>query len=122
METLTQLIYLFIIMKLKPYVMSSVLRLTIDEMKPSWTIIPRIVFQSDAGLSSKSHTDSRANFTTAGGLAIERTSANCFFLMELTAEMGFKTKLYKQHKIGLVQNIFLFDIYQIFFNIFEVQY
>lgn len=63
----------------------SVSKLTIDDMKLSLTRIPRIAFQSVALSLSSSQTDSSASFTTAGGFAIERTSARCFFLIELTA-------------------------------------
>lgn len=65
---------------------SDVLKLTMDAIKPSLTITERIVFQSAAGSFNKRHTDSNANFTTAGGLAIERTSAKCCFLIALTAK------------------------------------
>lgn len=72
------------------YVIEAVSRLTIDGIKLSLFKIDRIVFQSGACsmspvmLSSK-QIDSSANLTMAGGLTIERTSANCFFLMPLTA-------------------------------------
>jgi len=47
-----------------------------------------MAFQSVALSLSSSQTDSRASLTTAGGLAIDRTSARCFFLIELTAVGG----------------------------------
>lgn len=65
-------------------------KLTIDGMKLSLFSVDRIVFQSAISLpSSNKHIDSRANLTMAGGLAIERTSANCFFLIPLTATLSF---------------------------------
>lgn len=70
-----------------PYVIFSVLKLTMDGIKLSLTSMPRIAFQSVAVSLSSSQTDSNANLTTAGGLAMERTSAKCFFLMALTAKV-----------------------------------
>lgn len=73
------------------YVIDDVSKLIMDGMKLSFWRIDRMVFQSGAvsgsgvALNSK-HIDSSANFTTAGGLAIDRTSANWFFLMPLTAK------------------------------------
>jgi hypothetical protein len=61
-------------------------KFTIEEMKESFTRTPRIAFQSTAFSPSKRQIDSQANFTGAGGFAIDRTSANCFFLMPLTAD------------------------------------
>lgn len=69
----------------------NVSKLIMDGMKLSLFKVDRIVFQSVVSLASNSkHIDSNANFTIAGGLAIERTSANCFFLIPLTAKyFGF---------------------------------
>lgn len=68
--------------------MSSVLKLdTMEFMKFSRMITARIDFQSDAFSPSSKHIDSNANLTMAGGLAIERTSTRCCFLMDLTAEL-----------------------------------
>lgn len=74
------------IQKWEPYVRDSVSKLIIDGMKLSLFRIDRMIFQSCVSPSPRSkQMDSSANLTTAGGLAIERTSASCFFLMPLTA-------------------------------------
>lgn len=66
--------------------MSSVEKLdTMEFMKFSRMITARIDFQSDAFSPSSKQIDSNANFTMAGGLAIERTSTRCCFLMDFTA-------------------------------------
>lgn len=69
--------------------MDDVVRFMIEGMKLSLFKIERMVFQSAAPASLASpnsrQIDSNASFTMAGGLAIDRTSANCFFLMPLTA-------------------------------------
>jgi hypothetical protein len=66
--------------------MSSVLKLeTIELMKFSRMITARIAFQSVAFSPSNKQIDSKANFTIAGGLAIERTSTRCCFLIDFTA-------------------------------------
>lgn len=69
--------------------MDIVSKLTIDDMNVSLFKIDRIVFQSGiSGLSLVSiirQIDSSANLTIAGGLPIDLTSDNCFFLMPLTA-------------------------------------
>lgn len=68
------------------YVMSSVLKFaTIEFMKFSRIITARIDFQSDAFSPRSKQMDSNANLTIAGGLAIERTSTRCCFLMDFTA-------------------------------------
>lgn len=68
------------------YVMFSVLKLeTIELMKFSLITTVRIAFQSLAFSPSRRHIDSRANLTTAGGLAIDRTSTNCCFFISFTA-------------------------------------
>lgn len=68
--------------------MSSVLRLTIVEMKFSRIMTERIVFQS-AGVEvpspSRRQIDSRVVLTMAGGLAIDRTSTRCCFFIDFTA-------------------------------------
>ena len=64
----------------------SVWKLTMDDIKVSLTMMPRIAFQSGALSLSSSHTDSKANLTGGGGFAMVRISANCFFLMPLTAK------------------------------------
>lgn len=48
-------------------------------------ITARIDFQSEAFSPSSRQIDSRANFTIAGGLAIDRTSTKCCFLIDFTA-------------------------------------
>lgn len=71
------------------YVMDAVSKLTIEGIKLSLFRMERMVFQSETSgyslVSSSRHIDSNASLTIAGGLAIERTSDNCFFLMPLTA-------------------------------------
>lgn len=67
---------------------SSVLKLTIVEMKFSRMMTERIVFQSAGEVvpsPSRRHIDSKVVFTIAGGFAIERTSTKCCFLIDLTA-------------------------------------
>lgn len=67
--------------------MSSVLKFeTIELMKFSRIITARIDFQSDAFSPSSKQIDSKANLTMAGGLAIERTSTRCCFLIDFTAK------------------------------------
>lgn len=67
--------------------MSSVLKFeTIELMKFSLIITARMDFQSDAFSPSSKHIDSKANLTIAGGLAIERTSTRCCFLIDFTAK------------------------------------
>lgn len=66
--------------------MFSVLKLlTIELMKFSLMTTALIAFQSDAFSPSNKQIDSNANFTTAGGLAIDLTSTNCCFLISFTA-------------------------------------
>lgn len=76
--------------------MDAVSKLTIEGIKLSLFRIERMVFQSETSgyslVSSSRHIDSNASFTMAGGLAIERTSDNCFFLMPLTADGTISTK------------------------------
>lgn len=68
------------------YVIYSVLKfVTIELIKFSRMITARIDFQSEAFSPSSKQIDSRANLTIAGGLAIERTSTRCCFLIDLTA-------------------------------------
>lgn len=55
-------------------------------MKFSRIITARIAFQSVAFSPSSKQIDSSANFTTAGGFAIDLTSTKCCFLIELTAK------------------------------------
>uniref|UniRef100_A0A3P9MJ44 Uncharacterized protein n=1 Tax=Oryzias latipes TaxID=8090 RepID=A0A3P9MJ44_ORYLA len=67
------------------HLISSAEKLTMVGMKFSLMMMERICFQSVV-LSPKSRQmDSRASFTAAGGLAIERTSTRCCFLIDLTA-------------------------------------
>ena len=67
------------------YDISSVEKLTIVGMKFSRTMMPRMVFQSGACSPSSRQMDSRASFTGPGGLAIDRISTKCCFLMPFTA-------------------------------------
>lgn len=69
----------------------SVSKLIMDDINESLFRAERIAFQSEVSVPSNSkQIDSSANLTIAGGLAIERTSANCFFLMPLTAKQCHK--------------------------------
>uniref|UniRef100_A0A8C4THS7 Uncharacterized protein n=1 Tax=Erpetoichthys calabaricus TaxID=27687 RepID=A0A8C4THS7_ERPCA len=81
------------------YLMSSETKLTMLEMKLSLITTCLIFFQSLVSSPSNRQIDSKASFTTAGGLPMARTSTRCCFLIELTATrrvkrdgMAFKTK------------------------------
>lgn len=67
------------------HLMSSAEKLTIVGMKFSLMMMERICFQSVVLSPSSRQMDSRASLTGAGGLAMERTSTRCCFLMDLTA-------------------------------------
>uniref|UniRef100_A0AAQ4RVA5 Uncharacterized protein n=1 Tax=Gasterosteus aculeatus aculeatus TaxID=481459 RepID=A0AAQ4RVA5_GASAC len=67
------------------HLISSASKLTIVGMKFSLMIMERICFQSVVLSPRSRQMDSRASFTAAGGLAMERTSTRCCFLMDLTA-------------------------------------
>lgn len=72
------------------YVINVVSKFKIDGMKLSLFKIDRIVFQSgitslSSVASSSRQIDSKANFTIAGGFAIDLISDNCFFFIPLTA-------------------------------------
>lgn len=54
-------------------------------MKFSLMMMDRICFQSVVLSPKSKQMDSRASLTAAGGLAMERTSTRCCFLMDLTA-------------------------------------
>lgn len=64
---------------------------TIKFMKFSRIITARIDFQSVAFSPRSKHIDSRANLTIAGGLAIDRTSTRCCFLIDFTATKKYET-------------------------------
>lgn len=69
------------------YLISMVLKFeTIEFMKFSRIMTIRIDFQSDAFSPSSKQMDSSASLTMAGGLAMERTSTRCCFLIDLTAK------------------------------------
>uniref|UniRef100_A0A672J2F9 Uncharacterized protein n=1 Tax=Salarias fasciatus TaxID=181472 RepID=A0A672J2F9_SALFA len=53
-------------------------------MKFSLMMMDRICFQSVVLSPRSKQMDSRASLTAAGGLAMERTSTRCCFLMDLT--------------------------------------
>jgi hypothetical protein len=55
------------------------------DMNESLTSTARICFQSAAFSPNNKQMDSHASLTGAGGFAIDLTSANCFFLIPLTA-------------------------------------
>lgn len=67
------------------HVMSSVLKLMMVEMKFSRIKIPRSCRQSSSPSPSNTQMDSTASLTAAGGLARDRTSTRCCFLIALTA-------------------------------------
>lgn len=67
------------------HLISSAEKLTIVGMKFSLMMMDRICFQSVVLSPSSKQMDSRASLTAAGGLAMERTSTRCCFLMDLTA-------------------------------------
>lgn len=73
------------------YVMSSVLKLTIMEIKFSLMMTPLRAFQSRSNSPSNTQIDSTASLTAAGGLFKVRTSTKCCFLMDLTAGMNRTT-------------------------------
>uniref|UniRef100_A0A8B9XKR8 Uncharacterized protein n=1 Tax=Bos mutus grunniens TaxID=30521 RepID=A0A8B9XKR8_BOSMU len=59
--------------------------LTMVGMKFSLMMMERICFQSVVLSPSSRQMDSSASFTAAGGLAMDRTSTRCCFLMDFTA-------------------------------------
>uniref|UniRef100_A0A3B3QS31 Uncharacterized protein n=1 Tax=Paramormyrops kingsleyae TaxID=1676925 RepID=A0A3B3QS31_9TELE len=61
-------------------------KLTMVGMKFSRIMMERICFQSVVLSPRRRQMDSRASFTAAGGLAMDRTSTKCCFLMDLTAK------------------------------------
>lgn len=67
------------------HLISSAEKLTMVGMKFSLMMMERICFQSVVLSPRSKQIDSRASFTAAGGLAMERTSTRCCFLMDLTA-------------------------------------
>jgi hypothetical protein len=52
-------------------------------------MIPRIARQSLACSPNSKQIDSRATLTACGGLAIDRTSTKCCFLIDFTAKNDF---------------------------------
>uniref|UniRef100_A0A8C4P4D6 Uncharacterized protein n=1 Tax=Dromaius novaehollandiae TaxID=8790 RepID=A0A8C4P4D6_DRONO len=60
-------------------------KLTMVGMKFSLIMMERICFQSVVLSPNSRQMDSRASFTAAGGLAIERTSTRCCFFIDFTA-------------------------------------
>lgn len=67
------------------YGISSVLKLTMLEMKLSRIMIDLMAFQSTSGSPSSKQIASRDSFTSGGGLGRARISAKCCFLMAFTA-------------------------------------
>uniref|UniRef100_A0A8C6KR43 Uncharacterized protein n=1 Tax=Nothobranchius furzeri TaxID=105023 RepID=A0A8C6KR43_NOTFU len=82
-------------MKLSFHLISSAEKLTIVGMKFSLMMMERICFQSVVLSPRSKQMDSRANFTAAGGLAMERTSTRCCFLIDLTATIVRWTRVNK---------------------------
>ena len=74
------------------YEISSVAKLTIVLIKLSFTSTCRIDFQSLAFSPSSRQMDSNAVFTAGGGLAMERTSTKCCFLIDFTAKEESTTR------------------------------
>lgn len=66
-------------------VMFSVSKLTMVDMKLSFMTADRMPFQVSPFSPRSVQIDSSAILTTEGGLAMERTSTSCCFLMERTA-------------------------------------
>lgn len=66
-------------------VMFSVSKLTIVDMKLSFMTTERMPFHVSPFSPKRVQMDSSAIFTTEGGLAIERTSTSCCFLIDRTA-------------------------------------
>uniref|UniRef100_A0A8C9RY25 Uncharacterized protein n=1 Tax=Scleropages formosus TaxID=113540 RepID=A0A8C9RY25_SCLFO len=60
---------------------------TMVGIKFSLIMMERICFQSVVLSPSSRQMDSRASLTAAGGLAMDRTSTRCCFLMDLTAKL-----------------------------------
>uniref|UniRef100_A0AAY4DNY1 Uncharacterized protein n=1 Tax=Denticeps clupeoides TaxID=299321 RepID=A0AAY4DNY1_9TELE len=67
------------------HLISSAVKLTMVGMKFSRIMMERICFQSVVLSPRSRQMDSRASLTAAGGLAMDRTSTKCCFLMDLTA-------------------------------------
>uniref|UniRef100_A0A3B3C8W7 Uncharacterized protein n=1 Tax=Oryzias melastigma TaxID=30732 RepID=A0A3B3C8W7_ORYME len=67
------------------HLISSAEKLTMVGMKFSLIMMERICFQSVVLSPKSKQMDSRASLTAAGGLAMERTSTRCCFLIDLTA-------------------------------------
>lgn len=61
-------------------------------MKFSLMMMERICFQSVVLSPNSRQMDSSANFTAAGGLAMERTSTRCCFFIDFTANKCKKDK------------------------------
>lgn len=68
------------------YFISSVLKLTMVEIKLSLMVTERMLLHSVAFSPSSRHIDSKASLMTAGGLAIDRTSTRCCFFIDFTAK------------------------------------
>uniref|UniRef100_A0A3P8YHJ2 Uncharacterized protein n=1 Tax=Esox lucius TaxID=8010 RepID=A0A3P8YHJ2_ESOLU len=72
------------------HLISSAEKLTMVGIKFSLMMMERICFQSVVLSPSSRQIDSRASLTAAGGLAMERTSTRCCFLIDFTADHGQK--------------------------------
>uniref|UniRef100_A0A8D3BBX9 Secreted protein n=1 Tax=Scophthalmus maximus TaxID=52904 RepID=A0A8D3BBX9_SCOMX len=86
------------------HLISSAEKLTMVGMKFSLMVMDRICFQSVVLSPRSKQMDSRASFTAAGGLAMERTSTRCCFLMDLTA-INISDPLNKMAKLQKKRNI-----------------
>lgn len=72
------------------HLISSAEKLTMVGMKFSLMMMERICFQSVVLSPNSRQMDSRASFTAAGGLAMERTSTKCCFFIDFTANQCHK--------------------------------
>lgn len=85
-KTSQHLSTVFYILPGNAHLISSAEKLTMVGMKFSLMMMERICFQSVVLSPSSRQMDSSASFTAAGGLAMDRTSTRCCFLIDFTAE------------------------------------
>lgn len=81
------------------YKRSSVLKLTIVEIKFSRMMIPRMAFQSSSPSPRRTQIDSMASLTAWEGLAKDRTSTRCCFLMDFTAGDNIQKQIKRMQTI-----------------------
>ena len=102
------LLFCYYVLFIYTYVMSSVLKLMMVEMKLSLIKIPLSCFQSSSPSPSNTAIDSMASITAGGGRAKVRTSTKCCFLMELTAEWIEHTHKGREHNQIRLRIFFFF--------------